>query len=1059
MVQRSMPERPPPPAIAAPPGSPRSLATTPRPIASLSTAELLQALASGEEGLDQQEAAERLVRYGPNRLPPLHRRPLLLRLLDQMGHFMALLLWIGGGLAFAAGTPQLGWAIWAVVVINGLFSFLQEYQAERALEALSRSLPRRVRVWRDGQPRWLAADELVVGDRVALAEGERVPADCRLTLALGLAVDQAALTGESQPVPRQAEPIPWRPGSLRLAAAESTNLVLAGTTVASGRAEAFVYATGAETEFGQVAHLTAGTRRSASTLEQQVDRIVHTISTVAVSMGVLAFALSVLFVGLGPLESLVFAVGIIVANVPEGLLPTVTLCLALGVQRMARSRALVRRLSAVETLGSVSVICCDKTGTLTQGRMAVAQIWRPGASLPGASLLEASLQGPGISDASLPLLAASLCCNAQGEGAAGGDATELALLEAARASGLDPLQERRRHQRLAELPFDSLRRRMSVVVAWQGPLPPGLQEEASRAGGAEPAASVRPEAAAAGAGRGEVEAPVPAPGQPRTVTARRLLLTKGSPLELLERCSRQLGPTGAQPLSAADRAAVQAANDAMARRGQRLLAVALRPVDAGEPLAPAATAALALERELVFVALVGLVDPPRPEVPEALRRCREAGIRVTMVTGDYGLTAEAVARQIGLLDPPRAAPLPPVASVGAGDPLAGSDGHRPLAPAAAGTADSGGADPVRVIEGSTLAAISDLQLRQLLKYRRRLVFARMTPEQKLRLVLAYRALGEVVAVTGDGVNDAPALRAADVGLAMGRSGTDVAREAADIVLLDDNFATIIEAIRHGRAVVANIGRFLTYVLASNVPEVVPFLAMVALRIPAALTVLQILAVDLGTDLLPALGLGAEPPEPGVLRLPPRPRGRALLHGGVMLRAYGVLGVTEALLAMGGYLLVWRQHGVGWSELRQLAPLLLHHQAPAPLETLARQASSVAFSMIVAAQMGTLLACRSERRPFWTSLALPNPWLWWGFLSEPALASLVVLLPPLAGVFATAPFPVAWLGWMALAPLVVLLVDTLHKRLQAALARRIPLALAIAAAAWRARPGGGRPVGG
>jgi Ca2+-transporting ATPase len=608
------------------------------PIGSLSTTELLHALASSEAGLEQQEAAERLARFGPNRLPPLHRRPLLLRLLDQMGHFMALLLWIGGGLAFAAGTPQLGWAIWAVVVINGLFSFLQEFQAERALEALSRSLPRQVRVWRDGQPRWLAADALVVGDRVVLAEGERVPADCRLTLALGLAVDQSSLTGESQPVPRQAEPIPWRPGSPRLAAAESTNLLLAGTTVASGRAEAFVYATGAETEFGQVAHLTAGTRRSASTLEQQVDRIVHTISTVAVSMGVLAFALSVLFVGLGPLESLVFAVGIIVANVPEGLLSTVTLCLALGVQRMARSRALVRRLSAVETLGSVSVICCDKTGTLTQGRMAVAQIWRPGLSLPEgsitqASLSEASLSEASSTEASLPLLAASLCCNAQSDAAAaGGDATELALLEAARDSGLDPLLERRRHRRLAELPFDSIRRRMSVVVAWEGPLPAGLIAAASRDG---------------------VEVPAAAAASPGAVAPQRLLLTKGSPLELLERCRRQLGPAGAEPLTTAARAAVVAANDAMARRGQRVLAVALRPVGPDEPLEPPAAAALALERELAFVALVGLVDPPRPEVPEALRRCREAGIRVTMVTGDYGLTAEAIARQIGLLDPPR----------------------------------------------------------------------------------------------------------------------------------------------------------------------------------------------------------------------------------------------------------------------------------------------------------------------------------------------------------------------------------------------------------------------
>ncbi len=947
-----------------------------RPIWCLSHEEVVAALGSGPEGLSQPEAAERLARYGPNLLPALRRRPLLLRLMDQMGHFMALLLWIAGGLAFASGTPQLGWAIWAVVLINGVFSFWQEFQAERALEALSRSLPRQVQVWRDGELRRLAADQLVAGDRLALEEGDRIPADCRITRALGLSVDLAALTGESLPVARQAAATPppaaappaagaSLPPNHHLPASERSNLLLAGTTVAAGRAEGFVYATGAETEFGQVARLTAGTRRSASTLEVQVARIVHTISTVAVTMGVLAFLLSVLFVGLGPLESLVFAVGIIVANVPEGLLPTVTLALALSVQRMARSRALVRRLSAVETLGSVSVICCDKTGTLTAARMAVEQTWQPCPSAEAERLL---------------LLCASLCSNAPRGGAGpGGDATETALLAAAAAAGLDPAAEQGRHLRQVEIPFDSHRRRMAVVVRWPGELPlaPGP----------------------GGAGAGEL----PAGASPL------VLVAKGAPLELLAQCRHQLAEQGYEPLDAAGRDAVVAANDALALRGQRVLAVALRLLppgcfptagaDGGAPITalPGGAAAAALEQDLVLVGLIGLYDPPRPEVPMALQRCREAGIRVTMVTGDYGLTAEAIARQIGLLEP--------------------DDGDR---------LRSRRVDPVRVIEGATLAAISDLQLRQLLKYRHRLVFARMAPEQKLRLVQAYRALGEVVAVTGDGVNDAPALRAADVGLAMGRSGTDVAREAADIVLLDDNFATIVEAIRHGRAVVANIGRFITYVLASNVPEVAPFLAMVALRIPAALTVLQILAVDLGTDLLPALGLGAEPPEPGVLRLPPRPRQLALLNRSVMVRAYLVLGLVEALIAMGGYLLVWHRHGVGWAELRALAPLLLHHRAPAAFETLARQASSVAFGLIVAGQMGALLACRSTERPFWTMLRVPNPWLWLGLASEPLLASLLVLSPALAGVFATAPFPPAWLGWMALAPLAVLLADTLHK---------------------------------
>ena len=448
----------------------------------------------------------------------------------------------------------------------------------------------------------------------------------------------------------------------------------------------------------------------------------------------------------------------------------------------------------------------------------------------------------------------------------------------------------------------------------------------------------------------------------------------------------------------------------MARKGYRVIAVAVRAGGSGDADAPATE----LEQGQALVGLVGLYDPPRPEVADAVRQCREAGIKVTMVTGDYGLTAEAIARQIGLLDP---APRSP------GAPL-----HDPRM-----------ADPVRVIDGAALAQIGDVQLRQLLKYRHRLVFARMAPEQKLRLVQAYRSLGEVVAVTGDGVNDAPALRAADVGVAMGIAGTDVAREAADIVLLDDNFATIVQAVRYGRSVVANIGRFIAYVLASNVGEVAPFLAMVAFRIPAALTVLQILAVDLGTDLLPALGLGAEPPEPGAMRLPPRRRGQPLLDRSVMVRAYLVLGLAEAIASMAGYLLVWRWHGIGWAELRQLAPALLHKNVPAAVQAIQTQASSVAFALIVAGQMGALLACRSDRQPFWASLRRPNRLLWLGFLSEPVVAATLILVPALAAVFGTAPFPEAWLLPMGLAPLLVLAADTLQKRFTRRAEERAPCA--------------------
>ncbi len=920
-----------------------------QPIWALPLEQVYPGLRTTPEGLTQPEAQQRLERYGANRLPPQKRRPLVLRFLDQMVHFMALLLWIAGVLAFVAGTPQLGWAIWAVVLINGLFSFWQEFQAERTLAALTRSLPRQVQVWRDGTLGFRSAEELVAGDRLLLEEGDRVPADCRVSVSHELRVDLSVLTGESVPVARQAIDLPADQVEVRLPTGERPNLLLAGSTIASGRGEAIVYSTGAETEFGQVAHLTAGTSRSASTLEQQVTRIVHTISTIAITMGLLAFALSMVFVGMTPLESLVFAIGIIVANVPEGLLPTVTLALALNVQRMARRKALVRRLSAVETLGSVSVICSDKTGTLTCNRMAVEETWLP---VPGEELHRLLLEG------------AALCSNARldADGAVG-DPTETAMLQAAQAAGLDPAERQRLHPRRREIPFDSHRRRMTVLVTWNDP-------------------------------------PLP------IASGGSLVITKGAPLEVLERCEAWLTPTGSEPLDDSRRQRVVAANDDLAARGFRVIAVALRPGAEELDAAPAEI----LESGQTLLGLLGLYDPPRPEVPDAIRRCRDAGIRVTMVTGDYGLTAQAIALQIGLLEPPTPN------GRGANSHQANSH-HR-----------SAGADPVRVIEGSTLAQISDVHLRQLLKYRHRLVFARMDPEQKLRLVQAYRALGEVVAVTGDGVNDAPALRAADVGLAMGISGTDVAREAADIVLLDDNFATIVEAVRYGRSVVANIGKFITYILASNVPEVVPFLAMVVLRIPAALTVLQILAVDLGTDLLPALGLGSEAPEAGVMHQPPRPRELPLLNRPLMVRAYLVLGLVEGLTSMAGYLLVWRNNGVDLAALQQLAPDLLHHRAAPAVQAIQHQAATVAFCLIVAGQMGALLACRSDRRPFWELLPIPNPLLWLGFLSEPVVAGTLVLVAPIAAAFEMARFPLDYLGPIALAPVAVLLADTVHKRL-------------------------------
>jgi len=859
---------------------------------------------------------------------------------------MALLLWGAGGLAFLAQAPQLGWAIWAVVLINALFSFWQEFKAERTLQALAGSLPDLVKVWRDGRLQVLDADQLVCGDRISLEAGDRVPADCRLVESVQLAVDLSVLTGESMPLPR-GDIVQT---TVSLPSRERTNLLLAGSTLVAGRGEALVYATGSETEFGQVAHLSAATPRGTSTLEVQIQRIVHTITLMALTTGSLTFLVDLLVVRLSALESLIYSVGIIVSFVPEGLLPQVTLSLALNVQRMAQRQALVRRLSAVETLGSVSVICTDKTGTLTQNRMAVEQVWTPDPS-----------DDQPFHPQHAVLLAASLCSNAQlhaGDDATGawtveGDPTETALLLAAAQAGLiqsaEPLLERR----CRELPFDSHRRRMTVVVE----PPPSL------AGMAAPVSPL-------------------------------LAISKGAPQDLLQRCNSWLTASGPQTLCPSDRDRVTGAETGMASQGYRVIAVAVRPGDRRLEQLPQED----LEWDLTLIGLVGLYDPPRVEVPDAIGHCRRAGIKVTMVTGDSGLTAQAIARQIGLLEPqlPEARPL---------------------------------ADPVRVIEGAMLEKISDLQLRHLLKYRRRLVFARMAPEQKLRLVQAYRHLGEVVAVTGDGVNDAPALRAADVGLAMGSSGSDVAREAADIVLLDDNFATIVDAVRYGRGVVNNIRKFLTYILVANIAEAMPFLLMVLLRIPPALTVMQILAVDLGTDVLPALGLGAERPEAGVMHAPPRPQRAPLLDRAVLLRAYLFLGSLEALFAIAAYLLVWQLVGINLGELRGLAPALLQHQAEPSLQLLQRQASSAAFATIVASQVGVLLACRSETRSGWAMLRSPNRLLWFGMGSELLLLAVLIGVPGVADLFSMAPFPAPILAWMAMTPLLILQADACWKRWQ------------------------------
>ena len=878
-------------------------------IAQLSTAEVSASLGGGLSGLSAQEAARRLAEFGPNRIEAVVGEPPWLTLAREFTHFFALLLWLAATLAFVAehfdpggGMRELGIAIVGVIVVNGLFSFWQAYRAEQALAALRELLPRRVQAVRDGQSLTLSADDIVPGDLLLLAEGGQVPADCRIVEAWGLRVNLATLTGEARPKARSAEP---DPGNDPLAA---RNLLLAGTMILSGECRAIAYATGMGTEFGRIAHLTQTAGETESPLQAEIRRVSKLVATLAVVLGGSFFAVGQA-IGLPFWANAMFAIGIIVANVPEGLLPTVTLALALATQRMAKRNALVRHLPAVETLGSATVILTDKTGTLTENRMTVRELYVADRHRLAAE------RWPRAADAELRAVARHCHSLKFPAGQPLGDPMEIALWQFAGAGEAE--------ERVTEIPFDAERRRMSVVT--------------------------------------------------RDAHGRRNLWCKGAPETVLPLCTSWLDGGIARPFDATMRRRFEQAQADMADRGLRVLALAWRPL-AGN--------ALAQEGDLQLCGLVGLEDPPRADVHEAVTRCHEAGLRVIMVTGDHPRTALAIAREIALVQ---------------------------------GTSPS-------VVLGDEVRRMSASEL-QLALDAPEIVFARVTAEQKMLVVEALRHKGEIVAVTGDGVNDAPALKTAHIGIAMGRSGTDVAREAADIVLLDDHFATIVNAIEEGRAVFENIRKFLTYILTSNIPEIVPYLAFVLFRIPLPLTVIQILAVDLGTDMLPALALGAEPPHPDVMKRPPRPRHERLLSWPLLARAYLFLGPLEALAAMAAFFFVLDQGGWRYGE-----PLA----APVPLYL---AATTACLAAIVLGQMVNVFVCRHPTLPAWRFPLLGNRLLLLALAVEAALLLAIVYTPWGQRLFATAPLGLdVWLYMLPFA-LALGIAEEARKRLVSAFCRQ------------------------
>ena len=865
---------------------------------------LLDLLGTSEGGLTTTEAERRLTACGPNKLERVRRRRVLLKLAEQFWSFFAILLWVGGAFAFLAGMPELGWGIFGVIVVNGVFSFLQEWRAERAIEALERMLPRLITVQRDRRDIRLNADLLVPGDLVRLEAGGQVPGDGQLLSTVGLRVDESALTGESHAMfklPATAN------NRARVPHLERQELVFAGTSVVSGSGLMVTVGTGMQTEIGAIAHLTQSVAEHPSPLQLELRRVTRIVTALAIGFGAAFFTIGVAGRFLSPAQAFLFALGVIVANVPEGLLPTLTLALALGVQRMARRHSLMKRLSSVETLGATTVICTDKTGTLTEGRMVARVAWTWGGAIELGTLV-----GPPPADLVELFTAATLGSVATTDH---GDPTEKALVAGAIQLGLDPEKVRAAQELLVPYPFDSFRKRMTLIRA--------------------------------------------APTGP-------IAYVKGAPQEVLALCTHISRVGGAVAFTGSMRDEVMREHDRLASEGLRMLGIAVRAMP--EPLLTAG--ASDVERELTFLGFAGLWDPPRPEVAPALGACAGAGIRVIMITGDYGLTARAIAGRIGL--------------------------------------------PVeRVVTGDEVERLAPAALRHLVA-QPGVLFSRTSPAHKLAIVSALTAAGEVVAVTGDGVNDAPALKAADIGVAMGRRGSDVAKEAAVMVITDDNFASVVTAVQEGRAIYLNMGKFVTYIFASNVPELVPFLAFVLLGIPLPLTIMQILAVDLGTDLLPALALGAEPPEPGVMDRPPRMRSERLLDTHRLLHAYGFLGLAEAALSLGAFF--WVYWLAGWRP----------GMAMASEGDLYTRATTMTLAAIVACQVGNVFACRTERASIFRVGVFRNPLVFVGIVAEVAMLLVLMLVPPLQHVFGLLPLGLDEWGVLLLLPPAMLGLEEARK---------------------------------
>ena len=890
-------------------------------------------LHSSSAGLTSAEATARLAKYGRNEIKKSEEESEWKTFFKNFISMMAILLWISGAVAMFSGTIELGIAIWMVNIINGLFSFWQERAAKRATDALNNMLPTYVQAIRDGKKTQIDAKELVPGDVFILQAGNAIPADARLITASSMQVDQSALNGESVPESKTTD---YAPGEGSYAEA---NLVYSGTTVGSGTARAIAFATGMNTEFGKIAQLTQKQNKVDSPLTQELNRLTKQLSIIAVSIGVLFLIAAIFFVKYPFAKAFIFALGMIVAFIPEGLLPTVTLSLAQGVKRMAKKHALVKELNSVETLGETTVICSDKTGTLTQNQMTIHYIWTPqneykvtGNGYVNNGQIELNNkqlwyeENPDLHKlvqiASLDNDTAVQPSKVKGgKPKILGTPTEACLIIMAEKAGFDRQKVLVKYPRLRELPFDSNRKRMSTIHRWND--------------------------------------------------HQYIIFTKGSFSDVIKQCDQIQVDGKVRTLTDDDKKRAEKHNADYAAKGLRSMAMAYRIVEKENTDVTKLTIESA-EEHLIFVGLTTMSDPPRPEIYNAVRRCHQAKIKIIMVTGDSKLTAKSVAVQIGLTS-----------------------------------------DKARVISGDELETMSNEDLREALKGE--VIFARVAPEQKYKVVKTLQENGEIVASTGDGVNDAPALKQADIGIAMGLTGTDVAKDAANIILTDDNFASIVAAIEEGRAVYSNIRKFLTYILTSNVPEAFPSILFLFSggMIPLPMTVMQILTVDLGTDMLPALGLGGEAVDPDVMKQAPRKRNEHLLNRSVIIKAFLWYGLISSAISIGAYFFVNFQNGWPHVPLAADGPVYM-------------RATTMVLGAIIFTQIANVLNCRTNKVSLFKKGIFSNRNIWYGIIFEILLFLALTVTPGLQQLFNTTRLlPVDWLFLFCL-PIPLVIIDEIKK---------------------------------